>query len=167
MREVALWLAGAAVAFFVTAAAFLTLASLGARPSEESLQPGPSPPKADPALRLTPNGEQLSSLRALPGQRLDVAVENTSGGDLSNVTLTLGVSSENTALPDARYYRRTLAKLPAGERSTVRFRFDLSPPEGRQGGAPAEAREAPRRILEMRATTPEGVWTVKTAVLPP
>ena len=166
MREAALWLTGAALAFFVTAAAFLALANLGARPSEESLQPTPAPPKSDPTLGLTPNGEQLSSLRALPDQRLEVAVENTGDEDLSNVTLTLRVSSENTALPGTRYYRQTLPKLPAGGSSTMPFRFDLSPPEGTTGGAFAETREAPRTILEMRATTPEGVAAVKTAVLP-
>ena len=167
MREAAFWLAGAALAFFVTAAAFLALANLSARPSEESLRPDPRPAKTGPTLELTPDEGQLSSLRPRPDQRLEVAVENRSGEDLSDVTLTLKVSSENTALPGTRYYRKTLESLPAGEESGVRFRFDLPTPEEPSVGAPAGTRETPRSILEMRATTPESVVAVRTVVLPP
>ena len=52
MREAALWLSGAALAFFVTAGAFLLLANLGTVPSERSLTPEPPDAEARPALEL-------------------------------------------------------------------------------------------------------------------
>lgn len=165
MREMALWVSGAALAFFVTAGAFLLLANLATVPSDRSLTPGPPsrPPGAVLDLRL--DKERLASLRARPGQGLDLTVKNEGDTDLTDVNLTLGVSSENTALPGARYYHRTVESLPAGESALVRFRFDLAAPE-QSAASPPAAPEPARKILEVRATTPGGVSTVRTAILP-
>jgi hypothetical protein len=164
VREAVLWISGAALAFFVTAGAFLLLANLGTGPSEESLPPDPQRAESGPALELNLNEDQLASLRALPDQRFEVGVENPGDEDLSDVNLTLEVSSENTALSDARYYRETVDTLAAGRYVTVRFYPNLS--EG-EGAIPAAVPEPPRKILEVRATTPTGVSAVKTVVLPP
>ena len=163
MREAALWISGAALAFFVTAGAFLLLANLGTGPSEESLPPDPQPAESGPALELNLDEDQLASLRALPDQRFEVGVENPGDEDFSDVNLALEVSSENTALSDARYYRETVDTLAAGGSATVRFYLDLS--EG-ESTIPAAVPEPPRKILEIRATTPTGVSAVKTVVLP-
>ncbi|MCA1848969.1 MAG: hypothetical protein LC704_08305, partial [Actinobacteria bacterium] len=97
MREAALWISSAALAFFVTAGAFLLLANLGTGPSEESLPPDPQPAESGPALELNLDEDQLASLRELPDQRFEVGVENPGDEALSDVNLTLEVSSENTA----------------------------------------------------------------------
>jgi hypothetical protein len=164
VREAALWISGAALAFFVTAGAFLLLANLGTGPSEESLPPDPQRAESGPALELHLDEDQLASLRALPDQRFEVGVENPGDEDLSDVNLTLEVSSENTALSDARYYRETVDTLAAGGSANVRFYLDLSEAEST---IPAAVPEPPRKILEVRATTPTGVSAVKTAILPP
>ena len=164
MREAALWISGAALAFLVTAAAFLLLANLGTGPSEKRLPPDAGPTRSGPALELNLDEGQLASLRALPDQRFVVRAENPGDKDLTDVNLTLEVSSENTALPNARYYRETVEELAAGEDTPVPFYLDLSPPEA--GLTLADAPEPPRTIVEVRATTPEGVSAVKTAILP-
>ena len=164
MRAAALWLSGAALAFFATAAAFLLLAELAAIPSERNLAPGPPSERSGPILKLDLDEDGLASLEPREGQSLGLTVKN--GGDkaLSDVSLILGVSSENTALSDPRYYRRKVERLPAGESIPVRFEFDLSSAEGASASAAAEPA---RRILEVRASTPEGISTVRTAILPP
>ena len=43
MRDIALWLSGAALAFLITAGAFLLLANLATAPSETSLTPEKTP----------------------------------------------------------------------------------------------------------------------------
>ena len=164
MREAVFWVSGAAVAFFITAGAFLLLANLGTGPSEKSLPADPGADESGPALELNLEKGALATLEALPGQRLDLTVENVGDEDLSNVNLTLKVSSENTAVSDARYYRKTVEKLAAGRPTTVHFYVDLSSPE--PGFALPDAPEPPRTIVEARATTPEGVWAIKTAILP-
>jgi hypothetical protein len=167
VREAALWVFGTALAFFVTASAFLLLATLGTGPSEKSLPPDPRPAESGPALELNLDEDQLASLRALPGQELELNVSNPGGEDLSNVHLTLEVSSENTALSDTRYYRETLDEVAAGRSVTVRFYLDLSVQESTTGSSTsAAAPEPPRRIVEVRATTPEGVSAIKTAIVP-
>ncbi len=163
MREAALWISGAALAFLITAGAFLLLANLGSGPSEQSLPPDPQPARSGPALELDLDEGELASLKALPEQRLDLGVENPGDEDLSEVKLTLEVSSENTALSEARYYRRTVDELRAGGNANVSFNLDLSAPDETN---PAAVPEEPRRILEVRATTPTGVSAIKTAILP-
>jgi hypothetical protein len=165
VREAALWVSGAALAFLVTAGAFLLLANLGTGPSEKSLPPDPRPAESGPALELHLDEDQLSSLRALPGQKLELSVSNPGGKDLSNVNLTLEVSSENTALSDTHYYRETLDELAAGRSVTVRFYLDLSVQESTTGSSTSAA-ALPRKIVEVRATTPEGVSAIKTAIVP-
>ena len=166
MREAALWIFGAALAFFVTAGAFLLLANLGTGPTEEDLPPDPQPAGSGPALELRLDEEQLASLRALPNQELELGVSNPGGEDLSNVNLTLEVTSENTALSDTSYYRKTLDTLAAGSSVTVRFYLDFSVQGSTVGSSPSAVPEPPRRIVEVRATTPEGVSAIKTAILP-
>ena len=165
MRETVFWVSGAAVAFFITAGAFLLLANLGTDPSEKNLPADPGADRSGPGLDLALEEGALAALAPLPDQRLDLIVENVGSEDLSNVNLTLEVSSENTALSDARYYRETVDTLAAGRVEAVPFDLDLSAPEGTSLAVPA-APEPPRTILEVRATTPTGVSAVKTAVLP-
>ncbi len=77
-------------------------------------------------------------------------------------------SSENTALSDALYYRDNVNELPAGSSVPVSFYLDLSQRESTMGAAnsaPA-APEPPRKIIEVRATTPEGESAIKTAIVP-
>jgi hypothetical protein len=165
VRDVAFWLSGAALAFFLTAGAFLLLANLATVPSEQSLAPDSPEVGSERAVELALDAEQLASLRPQPDQTLDLVVKNEGGSNLSNVNVTLGVSSENTALSNPRYYRQTVEMVPAGETAGVDFVFDLSEPEQRITGRPAS--EPARNILEIKATTPEGVSTVRTVILPP
>lgn len=163
MREAALWISGAALAFLLTAGAFLLLANLGTAPSEKSLGPGPrSGGSEGPNLELGLDEGQLAALEALPNQNLDLLVKNGGQRALSDVNLTIEVSSENTALTDASYYRRTLEELDAGKAVKVAFVLDLSPPARTVPGQP----ETPRTLLEIRATTPDGVSAVRTVILP-
>ena len=161
MKEAALWISGAAFAFFATAGAFLLLANLGTGPSERNLTPDPPSAEAGPALELSLNQDQLASLRALPGQDLEVGVRNAGDEDLSHVNLTVEVSSENTALSNALYYRDNVNELPAGSSVPVHFYLDLSQTKSTMG-----APEPPRKIIEVRATTPEGESAIKTAIVP-
>lgn len=165
MREIALWASGAALAFLVTAGAFLMLANLATGSSEESLSPDAGTGKPGPALDLHVDEGRLASLRARSGQKLRLAVHNEGGRAFSDVNLTLEVSSGNTALPETRYYRHTVRKLEVGEAREVEFVLDLSGSEETRGEASAVPSE-PQKILEIRASTPEGVSAVKTAVLP-
>jgi len=167
VREAALWISGAAFAFLATAGAFLLLANLGTGPSERNLTPNPRPSESGPALELTLNEDRLASLKALPGQELRVGVRNAGGEDISDIHLVLEVSSENTALSDARYYRKTIDELPARGFTTVPFYLDLSSPEITASGSPsALSPEPPRKIIEVRAMTPGGVSAIKTAIMP-
>jgi hypothetical protein len=159
-----MWVSGAALAFLLTAGAFLLLANLGTGPSERSLPPEKRPAESAPALELNLDEGELASLRALPSQRFEVGVENQGDEDLKDVSLTLEVSSENTALSDARYYRKTVDELAAGEFTTTAFHLDLSPLDA--GLTVPDAPEEPRTIVEVRATTPKGVSAVKTVILP-
>jgi hypothetical protein len=165
MREMALWISGAALAFFVTAGAFLLLANLATVPSDRSLTPDPPSRRSGPVLDVSLDEDRLASLRARPGQSLALTLKNEGDRDLKDVNLTLGVSSENTVLPDTRYYHRKVESLPAGESAPVRFEFDLSAFEHSAASTTA-APEPSRKILEIRATTPGGLSTVRTAVLP-
>ena len=99
--------------------------------------------------------------RASSQGRVGLIVSNTGDESLSEVNLTVEVSSENTALPDTRYYRDTIPNLPAGESQSVDF--DLVLPARKSTGLNPDA---PHQILEFRAATPEDVTAVKTAILP-
>ena len=165
MRDVLFWLSGAALAFFITAGAFLLLANLATVPSEKSLAPDPPDAGSGAAVGLELDAERLAALRPLPDQSLDLKVMNEGATRLLDVNVVLTVSSENTALTDTRFYRRTVAKVAAGEAADVNFEFDLSDAEQHAAGRPAS--EPARRLLEIRATTPEGVSTVRTVILPP
>jgi len=163
VREAALWAAAAALAFLVTAGAFLVLANL-ATGSLEDVPAAPARARSGPALDLELNRSRLASLEPAPDQELLLTVENAGGSDFSNVNLTLESSSGDTADPRSRYYRRTLRNLEPGESVEVAFLLDLSRP-ARSPDAPTAPEEG-SEILEIRATTPEGVSAVKTAILP-
>ena len=165
MRDVLFWLSGAALAFFATAGAFLLLANLSTVPSEKSLTPDRPNARSDAAVELVLGTERLAALRPLPDQNLDLTVKNEGAARLSNVNVVLTVSSENTALNDTRFYRQTVEEVAPGKAADVHFEFDLSDPEKPAVGRPAS--EPARKILEIRASTPEGVSTVKTVILPP
>jgi hypothetical protein len=167
MRDVVFWLSGAALAFVVTAGAFLLLANLATTPSEKSLHPDRGPGGSGPAIDLQLDRERLASLEPSPDQILDVSVENEGGEPLSDVNVILIISTENTALSDSRYYRQTVEKVPAGGAESVRFDFDLVVPEQPVRRPSAATPEPSREILEIRATTPEGNSTVRTVILPP
>jgi len=167
VKEAALWISGAAFAFLAAAGAFLLLANLGTGPSERNLTPDPPTVGSGPALELTLNQDRLASLTALPGQEFEVGVRNAGDEDLSHVNLTVEVSSENTALSDARYYRENVNELPAGSSVRVRFYLDLSQRQTTTGSTSAPVGlEPPRKIIEVRATTPEGESAIKTAIVP-
>ncbi|HEY6714543.1 MAG TPA: hypothetical protein VI055_20030 [Rubrobacter sp.] len=167
MRDIIFWLSGAALAFLVTAGAFLLLANLATAPSQKRLNPDQASGGSGQSVDLILDREQLASLRYLPNQSLTLVVENEGGEQLSDVNVTLIVFSENTALSDRRYYRQTIEKIPAGEAASVRFEFDLLIREEPVARPPTANPEPSREILEIRATTPEGNSTVRTVILPP
>jgi hypothetical protein len=166
VREAALWISGAVLAFLATAGAFLLLANLGTGPSERNLRPDPRHDESGHNLQLILNQDRLTSLRALPGQEFDVGVRNAGDEDLSHVNLTVEVSSENTAFSNALYYRENVNELPAGSSVPVRFYLDLSVTGSTASRSASAIPEPPRTIIEVRATTPEGVSAIKTAIVP-
>lgn len=165
-----IWFFGTAGAFLVTAGAFLLLANLGSSASERSLEPGLTSSDTRPPLELDINEDQLNSLEALPDQSFMLVASNRSQSDFSKVSLTLRVSSEDTALTSSRYYQAEVDDLGATESERFRFPLDLSPlAESREeGSAPRSSggQERRRVVLEVQATTPEGISAVKTVVLP-
>ena len=167
MRDIIFWLSGAALAFLVTAGAFLLLANLASIPSQKHLNPDQARAGSGQSVDLILDREQLASLRYQPDQSLDLVVENEGTKQLSDVNVTLRVFSENTALSDSRYYRQTVEKIPASEAARVRFEFDLPAREEPVARPPTANPEPAREILEIRATTPEGNATVRTVILPP
>jgi hypothetical protein len=167
MRDIVFWLSGAALAFLVTAGAFLLLANLATAPSEKRLNPDQARGGSGQAVGLILDRERLASLEPRPNQSLDLIVENEGGEQLSDVNVTLSIFSENTAISDFRYYRQTVEKIPAGEAASVRFEFDLLVREEPVARPPTANPEPSREILEIRARTPEGNSTVRTVILPP
>jgi hypothetical protein len=167
MRDIVFWLTGAALAFLLTAGAFLFLANLATAPSEKRLNPDHARGESGQAVDLILDRERLASLRSLPDQRLDLIVENEGTKQLSDVNVNLSVFSENTAFSDFRYYRQTVEKIQAGEAVRVRFEFDLPAREDPVARPPTANPEPSRKILEITATTPEGNSTVRTVILPP
>ncbi len=166
MRGGILWALGTALAFVLTATAFLLLAGLFANSPERSLAPSSPNEDPDPSLDLGLDEEQLAALDDLPEQRLGLTVRNEGEEQLSDISLTLEVASENTALTEARYYRATVDELAVGASRNVGFILDLSPPVVPGGSVSSENLEAPQTIVEIQATTPEGVSAVRTVILP-
>lgn len=169
MRGVALWALGTSVAFLVTAGAFLLLANLGGNATASDPIPRAKPsgaPDPGPALVLDLPEDLLEGLERSPGQRLRLDVENKGDEELPSVDFALDIVSENTARPRARSYEQTIERLAPGEATSLEFEIDLSPPTNTRETNPA-ADPQERDILEIRATTPEGVSAVKTAVLAP
>lgn len=169
MRGIALWTALTSVAFLVTAAAFLLLASLGGDSESTPItRADPSETRERPTLSLKIREDQLERLEREPGQQLTLDLENGGQEDLADVTLSLDVVSENTARPHAHSYQETLEQLAPGETASVEFEIDLSPPgpagtpEFKPGAEPQY-----REILEARASASGGASDVKTAVLAP
>jgi hypothetical protein len=159
MRSLALWGLAAAGAFLITATAFLLLATLGTDAPEQSLSPPPPPESPNPSLELALSEEDLGGLAAGANQPLAVTVRNLSDEPLSEVNLSLRVSSEDTALNEARYYRASVENIPAGEEAEVQFNLDLSP------FSSVGTLDNPRQLIEIQAATPEGATAVTTAIL--
>lgn len=158
MREILSWIAGAFLAFLLTAGAFLLLANAGGSPSEKSLRPGPASAGSGPSLEIQLPQERLSSLEQSPDQSLSIGVHNSGDEKLSDINISVKVSSENTALSVARYYRSSVETLAAGETVPREFTLDLAVSE--------QSPEPARAIIEIRATTPSGVSSVRTVILP-
>jgi hypothetical protein len=165
MRGVAVWFSGAALAFFLTAGAFLLLANIATVPSEKNLAPEPPDATSQDVVELELNADQLASLKPKPDQSLDLTLRNESELTLPAVNVTLKVSSENTALSGSRYYRKMVEKVPSTGTAEIHFGINLSEPEQRLTGRPAS--EPAREILEIKAATPDGISTTKTVILPP
>ena len=169
MKGAALWALGAIAAFLATAGAFLLLANLLGNPAASDPIPPADPSQAQgsgPTLLLDLPKDRLEGLEKKPGQRLVLDVENGGDEELQRADLTLDTTSGNTARPRKRSYRETVGRLAPGESTTVEFEIDLSPQIPADTNL-AGADPQPREILEARATTPDGVSAVKTAVLAP
>ncbi|MBA3423933.1 MAG: hypothetical protein H0U04_05185 [Rubrobacter sp.] len=166
MRDVAFWVLGTALAFALTATAFLLLANILTTPSERSLTPPGLEGRPGPSLDLDLDAGQLATLDDLSRQRLDLTLRNEGEKTLENIHLTLEVASENTALTETRYYRASVNNLKAGTSKRAAFALDLSPPAGSAGADASEDLESPQTIVEIQATTPEGVSAVRTVILP-
>ena len=167
MRGVISWFSAAAVAFLVTAGAFLLLANLGRDQAQDQRISRPQSTQSGPTLKMELQGSQLEALEQAPGQRLAVQVSNNGSRPISGVNTTVKVASENTAISETRIYRADVAKLKADETKTVEVDVDLSFFEAPVGNAPDSSVEPPRTILEFRATTLRGASAVKTVILPP
>lgn len=161
MRSFALWTLGAAAAFLATAGAFLLLANSGGSAADGPISRAEP---SEPALALSFPEDRLEDLQRRPGQKVALDVENAGNEELANVNLMLDVTSEDTARPHERLYQESVENLPPASSVTVEFEIDLSSPPLPDGNPAAEQ---DREILEARATTPEGVSTVKTAVVAP
>lgn len=167
MRGVLIWLFGATLAFLLTAGAFLLLANLSGTLSSRGADPKPAPSNSGPPLRLELSQARLGDLQKKSGQTLPLRVENAGEAKLSNINLTMRVTSENTSQPKPRYYRATIKGLAPGDSKTVKFTVDLSTSETPGGPNPVRSGPLePRSMLEIQATTPEGISAIKTAVLP-
>jgi hypothetical protein len=171
VKGVVLWALGTSVAFLATAGAFLLLANLGGGSATGDAIPraeGSAAQDSGPALILELSEDQLEKLERRPGQKLELDVKNGGDEEFPGVDLTLDILSENTTQPRTRSYEETVERLAPGEAASVEFDIDLSPPiEGKTREGGPGAGPPPRDILEVRATTPDGVSAVKTAVLAP
>lgn len=164
MKSVGPWVLGSIFAFLVTSAAFLLLANLGTDPSEVRLEQRQPLPKSNAALEIVLDENQLETLEAAPGQTIYLGVRN--GGDdiLTDVTLNVEVSSENTAYTESERQRTSIETLNPGESAEIAFDLDLSPPETMET---YPGPESPRNIVEIRATTPGGAAAIRSVILQP
>ena len=172
MRSALFWLIGASLAFLVTAGAFLVLANFGIAPKANDPIPRTGPSDRGPSgpeLALKFSEERLEGLEKRPNQTLTLYLENRGDEDLGNVDLEVTVSTEDTARPWTRRYRKTVAGLAPGEMAAVDLNVDLSPAPSVKGVAVLD--DSPggdRQILEAKAYPSGGaVVVVETAVLSP
>lgn len=166
MRGIAIWGFGSAMAFLVTAGAFLVLANLSNSLPARSVDPKPAPPNSTPPLGLELSEARLEELEKSSGQILPLTVKNAGESTFSDISLTMRATSEDTAQPGVRYYRATIKNLAAGRSKTVQFKLDLSSTESSEEPQTPPDSPEPRTILEVQAITPEGISAIKTAVLP-
>src|ERR687893_245316 len=124
MREMALWISGTVLAFFVTAGAFLLLANLATVPSDKSLTPDPSSRRPGPVLDVSLDEDRLASLRARPGQSLALTLKNEGDRAQKAETLPPDFPPKTPPRPNPRSSHRKVETLPAGESTPVRFEFD-------------------------------------------
>lgn len=161
-RAIAPWALGAVLTFLVVSVAFLILARLGTEPAEVSLEPRQPPLGSESPLGLQLDEDRLSSLKATPGQKMTLTVENSGEKEsLKDISVVVEVSSEDTSAPDTRLYRKTISGIPPGDSEEVPFELDLSPPEDAGGSS-----DPPREIIEVRVATPGGASEVRTVLLP-
>jgi hypothetical protein len=166
MKGIAFWVLGTALAFALTAIAFLLLANLLATPTGRNVAPPAQNGRSGSPLELELDAGQLAGLEPLPSQNLSFTVRSEGEKRLSDIHLTLEVSSENTSLSETRYYRASIDSLDAGEFRKAAFDLDLSPPAGSEGAFTSKDLESPQTILEIQAATPSGVSAVRTVILP-
>lgn len=164
MKSVGPWILGSILAFLVTSGAFLILANLGADPSEVRLEQRQPLPESGSALELSLDDEQLESFEAAPGQTMTVEVRNGGGESLADVTINVEASSENTANTESQRRRTSIEALGPGESAEVAFDLDLSEPETPEN---YPGPDTPRKIVEIRATTPDGAATIRSVILRP
>jgi hypothetical protein len=163
VRGFVTWVSAAALAFAVTAGAFLLLANLGTGPSETDLPSRPENRDSGPALSLMVRQDGLTELPPKPGQELAFDLKNESGRELRDVSIAVTVFPEDTSVTSDRGYEAKVERLAPDETATAQFSVDLSPPPGTQARV---ATEPPRWIIEARASTPDGVSAGRTVILP-
>lgn len=161
MKAVISLVLGMAIAFVVTAGAFLFLAELGSEPPERNLSSEAGQDQSNSSLLLNIGEEQLRELESKRGQTLTIGVRNQGDSRLSSVNLTFRVISEDTSAPQVRFEQITLPTLDPGEYAPISFALDLSPLSLTGGNV------QPRTIVEVRATAPSGVSAIRTVILPP
>ena len=171
MRGALFWLIGAAVAFFVTAGAFLLLANIGIAPKASVPIPRSEAPEQGPEgpeLILNFSEERLEALERRRNQTLTIYLENKGDEELESVDLELRVSSEGAASRNARRYGETVLGLAPGEMEEVALTVDLSPAPPVEGFAVlGQEPGGDREILEARAYALGEPVVVETAVLSP
>ncbi|AHY45936.1 Hypothetical Protein RradSPS_0653 [Rubrobacter radiotolerans] len=160
MRGALGWVIAAVLTFLAVSLAFLSLASLATSPPEVSLTPRPA--LQGQPLELSLDEAAISELEAAPEQTLTAIVQNTGEEPLTEVSIVAEVFSENTAAPDPRFYREELDLLLPGSEQEVSIEVDLSPPAE---DASAFYPQAPRKIVEVRASAEEGGSSTVTAVV--
>lgn len=161
MRGLIFWVSSMALAFLVSAGAFLLLAELGSDLSGRKFSSGPQPENPGPPLVLNIGEEQLKKLESAPNQPLTIGIRNEGSKRLKNISVTLESAPEDTSSPEKHFYQATVKSLPAGEYKTIDFNLDLAFPDNS-----AKSSEQNLGIVEVRAVTPGGLSAVRTAVLP-